>query len=242
MRGRVRSWRPSARRPPEFRSPGSRGAARSLARRSPVPTPGGVVLVMSPGLALRQVGSRGYYVALGSHGARRGGLRRAELALRKPGPGPPRLVRTAPGPSRTGPGFSSGSSRTWSRSLPHPILPPAGSARSPSEPAGLLPRRPGAAAWTRGEAVSGLPPGSGPGTLPPAPAGRGAPGPRPQDRREQDRQRRDEDPHGYSDEARPRPGGEDDNEPATWGVCADRMDDRSRERGRAERSCQCRGG
>ena len=213
MRGRVRSWRPSARRPPEFRSPGSRGAARSLARRPPVPTPGGVVLVMSPG-----------------------------LALRKPGPGPPRLVRTAPGPSRTGPGFSSGSSRTWSRSLPHPILPPAGSARSPSEPAGLLPRRPGAAAWTRGEAVSGLPPGSGPGTLPPAPAGRGAPGPRPQDRREQDRQRRDEDPHGYSDEARPRPGGEDDNEPATWGVCADRMDDRSRERGRAERSCQCRGG
>ena len=89
---------------------------------------------------------------------------------------------------------------------PHPPWGRRGSRWHPRRlPRGRFPGSSGAAARTRGEAVSGLPPGSGPETLPPAPAGRGAPGPRMQDRREREYRHRDEDPHG--------PGDEDDDEP-----------------------------
>ena len=89
---------------------------------------------------------------------------------------------------------------------PHPPWGRRGSRWHPRRlPRGRFPGSSGAAARTRGEAVSGLPPGSGPETLPLAPAGRGAPGPRMQDRREREYRHRDEDPHG--------PGDEDDDEP-----------------------------
>ena len=88
---------------------------------------------------------------------------------------------------------------------PHPLGSSRVQVAPPPAPAGRFPGSSGAAARTRGEAVSGLPPGSGPETLPPAPAGRGAPGPRMQDRREREYRHRDEDPHG--------PGDEDDDEP-----------------------------
>ena len=112
-----------------------------------------------------------------------------------------------------GPALSLGSVRvSYGRPGPDPHRPgphPLGSSRvqvaPPPAPAGRFPGSSGAAARTRGEAVSGLPPGSGPETLPPAPAGRGAPGPRMQDRREREYRHRDEDPHG--------PGDEDDDEP-----------------------------
>ena len=103
-----------------------------------------------------------------------------------------------------GPALSLGSVRvSYGRPGPDPHRPgphPLGSSRVQVAPppalAGRFPGSSGAAARTRGEAVSGLPPGSGPETLPPAPAGRGAPGPRMQDRREREYRHRDEDPHG----------------------------------------------
>ena len=112
-----------------------------------------------------------------------------------------------------GPALSLGSVRvSYGRPGPDPHRPgphPLGSSRVQVAPRwlsrGRFPGSSGAAARTRGEAVSGLPPGSGPETLPPAPAGRGAPGPRMQDRREREYRHRDEDPHG--------PGDEDDDEP-----------------------------
>ena len=112
-----------------------------------------------------------------------------------------------------GPALSLGSVRvSYGRPGPDPHRPgphPLGSSRVQVAPppalAGRFPGSSGAAARTRGEAVSGLPPGSGPETLPLAPAGRGAPGPRMQDRREREYWHRDEDPHG--------PGDEDDDEP-----------------------------
>ena len=86
---------------PGHRQPGGRrphalpGGVRTPApprgRRGPARPRGAVVLVMSPGIALCEAGSRGLsaggFVALSSHGASRGGFRCAGLALRKPGSG-----------------------------------------------------------------------------------------------------------------------------------------------------------
>jgi len=55
------------------------------------------------------------FVALGSHGARWGGFRWADLALRKPDP-----TRAGPGRPGIGPGTGPRSSRTRSRSRPAP--------------------------------------------------------------------------------------------------------------------------
>ena len=133
-----------------------------------------------------------------------------------------------------GPALSLGSVRvSYGRPGPDPHRPgphPLGSSRVQVAPppalAGPLPRQlrcggadegrggvrtpagiwPGDRLYTwQGAWNTGLPPGSGPETLPPAPAGRGAPGPRMQDRREREYRHRDEDPHG--------PGDEDDDEP-----------------------------
>ena len=67
------------------------------------------------------------FVALGSHGARWGGLRRAGLALRKPGP-----ARASPGRPGIGPGTGPRSSRTRSRSPPDPVPPRPTASTSPN--------------------------------------------------------------------------------------------------------------
>ena len=90
------------------------GTRRVPALEDPGASPEGVELVMSPGLALcerraRENRAQTDSVALGSHGARRGGLRRAGLALRKPG-----LACAGPGPSRDRPALARKSAGFWS--------------------------------------------------------------------------------------------------------------------------------
>ena len=235
MRGRVRSWRPSARRPPEFRSPGESGCGPESGAPFARPHPWGSCFgdvtwarIAPGGLARierRRIMSRWARTARGevdcvaliSHcasrarvlpswsappQARRRPARASARGRREPGPGP------CPIPSCLRPGPQDHRPSPRGCSLGGPARRRGrGARRCPDS------RRDPARGLSHRHLRVGV-----------------HPAPRPQDRREQDRQRRDEDPHGYSDEARPRPGGEDDNEPATWGVCADRMDDPSRER------------
>ena len=155
MRGRVRSWRPSARRPPEFRSPGSRGCGPESGAPFARPHPWGSRIgdvtsdrIAPDGLARierRRIMSRWARtargevdcVALSSHCASRARpspVRPAsapvalELGAHRPGPGP-RL----PGPRQCGVGRTDPVAVVDPVPVPfHPA--PAGSARSSLNP------------------------------------------------------------------------------------------------------------